>query len=129
MADPLPLKSTDAHYHCLDLFPINWDDPTGVDDQSAGGGILLEIWRTGGLVHSSLPIAEGAWVEIAPAGHTVQAQVTSCIEDEIYGFLVTVSVNPDQSDNWFPQSYCPPYLGDDEQETEPAESLYPGGNW
>jgi len=101
--------NSDLHYKCYDIFPINWP-ATSIDDQRSDCGILLEIWRTGGLVHSGIPIPEGL-IELAPQGYAIQGQVVSCEPDEHYGFLVQVSVDP--NDNWFPDSYCPVYLRDD----------------
>jgi hypothetical protein len=98
--------SFDTRHECLDMFPLKWS-VTGTKEECSDCGILLEIWRTGGLVQTGVPIPVGSRVEFALTGRTVQGQATVCIQDE-YGFLVQVSVH--QSDHWFPQSYCPPYL-------------------
>ena len=98
--------SFDIRHECLDIFPLKWPI-TGTKDECSDCGILLEIWRTGGLFQTGVPIPVGSRVEFALTGRTVQGQVTGCVQDE-YGFLVHVSVH--QNDNWFPQSYCPPYL-------------------
>jgi hypothetical protein len=50
------------------------------------------------------------------------SQVTGC-EQDAYGFLVSISVNQSQYENWFPQSYCPQYLRfDDDQEVYLSQS-------
>jgi hypothetical protein len=116
MTDPLSSANIDDRRECLDMFPIKWA-VEGIEDQCSEDGILLEIWGTGGLVQTSVPIPEGSWVELAPTGRTIQAQVIRCEQDD-YGFLVHVSVNQDQHDNWYPQSYCPPYLRCDDQKIE-----------
>ena len=118
MVDPLSPKNFDVHYKCLDMFPIRWSEE-GTEDQRSEAGILLEIWKTGGLVHTSMSIPEGSSVELEPSGRTVQAQVTGCQPDDHFGFLVSVSINHNQYDNWFPESYSPRYLWNDDQGAEP----------
>jgi hypothetical protein len=54
---------------------------------------------------------------LAPEGRTIQATVTSCEHDD-YGFLVHVSVDQEQKDKWFPESYCPEYLWYDDSENK-----------
>jgi hypothetical protein len=102
----------DIHHQCLDMIPIKWS-VSGRGDHCSESGILLEIWRMGGLFQTGVPIPTGSQVELAPSGRTVQAQVTSCEKDD-YGFLVHVSVDP--QGNWFPQSFCPRYLRCEAQE-------------
>jgi hypothetical protein len=113
---PSSSPKIDVHYECLDVFSIK-SPSAGIEDHGLESGILVEIWRTGGMVQTSLAIAEGSWVELTPAGRTIAAQVTSCEQDE-YGFLVSVTINQDQYDNWFPHSYCPPHLRCDDQDIE-----------
>jgi hypothetical protein len=115
MTDPLSSANIDVRYECLDVFPIKWPN-AGIEEHDSDG-ILLEIWRTGGTIQTNLPIPEGSWVELAPTGHTIEAQVICCEQDD-YGFIVSVSVNQNQYDHWFPQSYCPPYLQRGDQEIE-----------
>jgi hypothetical protein len=93
----------DIPHQCLDMFPIKW---LASGRQCSDNGILLEIWRRGGLLQTSEPIPAGSTVLLALTGRAIQAQVACCKQDE-YGFLVHVSVDP--KDGWFPQSYCPPY--------------------
>lgn len=125
--DPLLPKSTEVHYPCLDLFPVKWE-PKGIDEQSSESGILVEIWATGGVFHTSLPWPEGSLVELSPAGHVIQAQVDSCQQEDGFGFLVSVSVQPEQHEQWFPQSYCPPQL-DKGEDQEPFQGIVLGENW
>jgi hypothetical protein len=125
MIAALSSANIDVRYECLDMFPIKWL-PAGIEDPGSECGILLEIWRTGGLVHSSVSIPEDSWVELAPTGRTIQAQVTCCEQDDHYGFLVRVSVSPNQYDNWFPESYCPPYLRCDDKRINPINQFNAG---
>jgi hypothetical protein len=99
-------KNFDMHYNCLDMVPINWS-PSGAGDSGSDDGILLEVWRTGGLVHSCVRIPTDSLIELVPGSRIIQAQVSSCEPDEHYGFIVQVSVDPDHYDNWFPESYSP----------------------
>jgi len=124
MTDPLSSANIDVRYECLDMFPIKWSN-AGIEEHDSDG-ILLEIWRTGGTIQTNVPIPEGSWVELAPTGHTIEAQVICCEQDD-YGFFVSVSVNQNQYDHWFPQSYCPPYLRCNDQEIEqfyPPQTLF-----
>src|ERR1700676_4253366 len=73
-------SNVDAHHKCCDTFPIKWQQ-AGIEDPSVDWGILVEIWGTGGLVHSSVPIPEDSWVELAPPDRTIQGQVTCCQPD------------------------------------------------
>ena len=95
----------DAHYKCYDTFPIRWP-PAGVAGPCSECGILLEIWRTGCLVHVGTPISIDSSIDLVPNGHIIKARVTSCEPTDHFGFLVQVLVNPDQHNNWFPESYC-----------------------
>lgn len=124
MTDPLLVTGINIHYRCLDLFPIEWT-ATGSGKRSSESGILVEIWRAGGRIHTSVTMAEGTLLEFAPAGQTIQGQVDGCEPDDTYGFLVTVSISPDQRVKWFPQTYYPPQLYDD-QEKQVVPSLPPG---
>jgi hypothetical protein len=109
MSDTILAVSINGHYACCEMFPMEWS-PTGSEDRCSAGGILLEIWQTGGLVHSALPIAEDSLIEFGGKSHTIQALVASCEPDEHYGFLVQVTVNPRQYDKWLPEFCLPAYL-------------------
>jgi len=102
----------EARYECIDVFPIKWYQDGSTSRHSQG--ILLEIWRTGGLLQTCVPLPEGSPIELAPTGHAIQARVARCDQDD-YGFMVCVSVNSTEHDKWFPQSYRPPYLRSHEQ--------------
>jgi hypothetical protein len=106
MSDTLSSENFDRHYNCLEMVPINWS-PSDAGDPGSDNGIVLEVWRTGGLVHSCLPMPKDSLIELVPGGRIIQAQVSSCKPDEHYGFIVQVSVDPDHHDNWFPESYSP----------------------
>jgi hypothetical protein len=114
MAEQSFNANTDSHYECLDLFPVTWT-PAGVEEKSFDSGILFEIWKTGGMLQASVPIPEGASVQLTPAGCAISATITRC-EQETSGYLISFSINESQYDRWFPQSYCPPSLHSDEKE-------------
>jgi len=107
----------DPHYRCLDLFPVK-GTAAGMEARSSEDGILVEVWSKGGLLHISLPVAVGSLLEFAPVGHTLQGLVTCCRPDEVYGFIVTVSISQDQRGRWFPENYCPPQLYDKDKEKQ-----------
>ena len=125
--DPDSPESMDIHYPCLDLFPIKGGLGEGVDQHSESG-ILLEVWKAGGTFHTSLPLAEGSAVELAPFGPVIRGQVSECQPDGKYGFVVTVLVSPDQRDQWFPESYRPPRMDDTAPGEEPLLPLSPTDN-
>jgi len=104
------LAHIDTRYECLDLFPIHWGSSETMGGNS-DSGILLEIWTTGGLVQTSVPIPEGSRVDLELPAGTIQALVTGCEQDD-YGFLVALLIHRNQRDAWFP-GYCPPYLRPD----------------
>ena len=114
MSEPVSNAKTDGHYECLDVFQVIWT-PAEVEEKSLECGILLEIWETGGILQTSVPILEGAFVELTPGDHAISATVTCC-DQEIFGYLISFSVNDGQGDQWFPQSYCPPNLHCGEEE-------------
>jgi hypothetical protein len=114
MAQQLFNAITDGHFECLDLFPVTWTT-TGVEEQRFDGGILFEIWKTGGMLQASVPIPEGTVVDLTPAGRAISATITHC-EEETSGYLIRFSINDGQYDQWFPQSYCPPSLHCEEKE-------------
>jgi hypothetical protein len=90
MTDPLSSANINVRYDCIDMFPVEW--PTaGIEGHRSECGILLEIWRTGGLVQTSVPIPKGSWVELAPTDRAIQAHVIGCEKDD-YRFLVVVPV-------------------------------------
>jgi hypothetical protein len=89
------------HLQCLDTFQVESLRGRPLHDCA----ILLEIWDTGGLLQTNVPIPVGTSLRIPSLGAGVCAEVVSCEQDE-YGFLVEMKI--DQGD-WFPQSYIPPY--------------------
>ena len=107
----------DRHYRCLDVFPVS-RVAAGMEALFSEHGILVEIWSKGGRLHMSLPVAVGSLLEFAPVGHILQGLVTCCSPDEVYGFIVTVSISQDQRGTWFPENYCPPQLYDKDQEKQ-----------
>jgi hypothetical protein len=51
--DTLSSEKFDKHYNCCEMVPINWS-PSDARDPGSDYGILLDVWRTGGLVYSAL---------------------------------------------------------------------------
>jgi hypothetical protein len=90
------------------MFPVKRSG-TESENESPESGILLEIWRTGGLIQTSVAISAGSAVDLEIAERPVRATVTCCAQDD-YGFLLRLSVSSDQYGDWFPESYRPPYL-------------------
>jgi hypothetical protein len=126
MAVPSFTANTDVPYECLDMFPITCL-PTRVEEKGHECGILLKIWKTGGMFQTCVPLPEGALVELAPRGYAVGATITSCEQDG-YGYFISFSINESQYDHWFPHSYCPPYLCCDEEERKRFAD-YDSTNW
>jgi hypothetical protein len=109
MSDAILPAIIDGHYPCCEMFPMEWS-PAGSEGRYSDFGVLLEIWQAGGLVHSAVPIAQDSLIELGHEGRTIQARIASCEPYEQYGFLVRVTVNPRQYDNWLPEFYLPLYL-------------------
>src|ERR1700719_3101269 len=65
MSDTLSSKKFDEHYNCLEMVPINWSH-SDTEEPGSDNGILLEVWRTGGLIHSCLPIPKDSLIELEP---------------------------------------------------------------
>src|SRR5580658_6729408 len=78
----------DVRHQCLDMIPMEWSVS---GRQCSESGILVEIWRTGGLLQTSAPLPADCQVQLELTGRTVQARVTSCEQDD-YGYLVQVTV-------------------------------------
>ena len=100
----MPVSCPEEHFLCLDLLQVTWELPAA---KSSECGILLEIWRSGGLLQTSAAIPEGSVLTMPAAGGLVHAEVRSCTQDD-HGFLVQIRVDP--TDGWFPTVYHPPYL-------------------
>ena len=96
------VKSADfsqKHYACADMVRI--------DSASASElAMLLEIWESGGIVHSSLPIPAGSPIAIAVENKPeIAAEVTGCEPDADYGYLLNIGVHAPTK--WFPFAYIP----------------------
>jgi hypothetical protein len=114
MAEQSLNANTDIHYECLDIFPVTWT-PAGLEEDGLDSGILLEIWKSGGMLQAGVPIPEGTLVELTPAECAIRATITRC-EQEASGYLISFLIDESQYDEWFPKSYCPPNLYGDEEE-------------
>jgi hypothetical protein len=95
---------TGEHLQCLDLLKVGFSSDSGVRSHECA--ILLEIWNSGALLQTSIPIPAGAPISFETIGKGVPAKVVSCEEDS-YGFLVHVAVHESQ---WFPEAYTPPNI-------------------
>lgn len=93
--------SEDPHFLGLDLLRLM------EADGKEHCAILLEIWRSGGILQTSDAIAAGSCVEIALETGPVTARVQLCTRDA-YGCIIEVSV--DSPTQWFAGDYSPPYL-------------------
>jgi hypothetical protein len=102
-ADPLTVSEA-QHQLCLDMLKVTWRNNLG--NLMSDCAILLEIWSTGGLVQVTTAIQPGSKLEIKTKSTTTQASVISCERDE-FGFVVRFASEGAQ--NWFPNSYRPPY--------------------
>ena len=66
-------------------------------------GILLEVWRTGGLLHVDDSIPPGTVISMMVAGQEMTAEVEGYETDE-FGCYLTLKVH----EPWFPLRYNPP---------------------
>jgi hypothetical protein len=89
---------TVGHYACADLVRIDCDSASEL-------AILLEIWEGGGVVQTSFPIAAGSPIAIALEKTRIDAEVTKCEPDHLFGYLIDIDVNAPTS--WFPRGYMP----------------------
>ncbi len=99
----MPISQSGEHIHCLDMFRVN--SCRGVVQQFHDCAILLEIWDSGGLLHTTRGIPLDTWISIPSIGKGIFAKVTNCKPDD-YGFLVQIAV---RAPEWFPV-YAPPYV-------------------
>ena len=68
-------------------------------------GILLEIWRSGGVIQADKPLEKGEKFLIDLAKAEIEAEVQDH-EEDLYGSYIRFAV----SSPWFPESYQPSYL-------------------
>jgi len=94
------LKVETAH-SCLDLLRITWASTTAEPKETVG--ILLEVSRSGGVLHIDEPVAPGTIITIQLGdGNKVEAEVQSFEEDEFGCYLALQVVG-----SWFPVQYWP----------------------
>jgi hypothetical protein len=91
------------HYLCLDLLDATFESAPPIQDNA----ILVEVWRTGGLLHINRAVPMHCNVCLAAPAGTVRGKVVSCLKEEA-GHVVEFTVAANQ--NWFPETYFPPYL-------------------
>ena len=98
----------ESAHSCLDLLKVIWTSEAGdVRDTYA---ILLEISRTGGILHVDESIAAGSLITIhLDSERAVTAQVERYEQDEFGVYLYVQMTTP-----WFPLHYFPPYMLPDE---------------
>jgi hypothetical protein len=95
----MPASHPEERHLCLDVLQLTW----GTSRECA---ILIEVWRSGGLLQTSVAIPEGSKLAIELDGRSRSATVSHCGQDD-YGFLVEVAMSPA---DWFPAGYKPAYL-------------------
>jgi hypothetical protein len=111
----LPVAET-AH-SCLDLLRISWGSNELEPKQTVG--TLLEVSRSGGLLHIDEGIAPGTKVNIyLPDGQQISAEVQSFEQDE-FGYYVALQI----SGAWFPVQYWPEYMLPDSPPPKPPAGI------
>jgi hypothetical protein len=91
----------EQHFLGLDLLKVSEQNGT---EHCA---ILLEIWKSGGLLQTSEAIAVDSTIEIALPDGCALAKVEDCVADP-YGFNVEITVTDPA--RWFAGAYAPPYI-------------------
>ena len=90
-------------YFCLDMLEARFASAPPVQTSDA---ILLEVWHSGGILQTGVPVQPGTSMLLSPSKRSVRGRVLSCLQDD-YGYVIEFAV--DSEDGWFP-AYQPPYL-------------------
>ena len=90
---------------CLDMMKVSWVSSDGF--RKSDCAIILEIDAAGGLVQTTVAIANSSEITLDTGLGVVQGHVTSC-EEDAYGYLVNFVVDR-PAEHWFPE-YVPPFL-------------------
>ena len=93
----------EERFSCLDVLPISWTTASGAQQRVCG--TLLEVWSSGGIIHTYEPIAKGETFRIGVHGTQLEARVEKYERDEYGCYLEFRLAGP-----WFPANYEPPYL-------------------
>jgi hypothetical protein len=101
----MPASQPEERHLCLDMLRASWKT-SQANDAHSECAILMEVWRSGGLLQTSLAIPEGSKLAIEVDGRSRPATVSHCGQDD-YGFLIEIAVSPS---DWFPAAYKPAYL-------------------
>jgi hypothetical protein len=88
---------------CLDLLRFQWKSGTG--EQLEDDGNMLEVWRSGCLIHTDQEIPIGTPVTISAGGSRIDAQVQGNEHDEFGYYVELRTTRP-----WFPNRYRPAYV-------------------
>ena len=96
---------TTQRQFCLDMIKLSWVGTDGLKKSDCA--IILEIEPAGGLVQTSVAIANRSEITLDAGLGLVQGHVTSCDEDA-YGYVVNFVID-DRAQNWFPE-YVPSLL-------------------
>ena len=108
------MSSKQVHFTCLDLLRFTWRPAPG---KSEGGcGTLLEVWSSGGVLHTDDPIPKRTPFKIFAGDLEIDAKVSGSEHDE-FGYYIRFAV----SSRWFPSAYRPAYLS--ERESDGAEPV------
>ena len=104
-------------HSCLDLLRISWGSENCALKQTVG--TLLEVSRSGGLLHIDEAIAPGTKVSIyLECNQQIDAEVQSFEQDE-FGFYVALQT----AGAWFPVQYWPSYMLPDTPPAKPAMGI------
>src|ERR1700730_12125217 len=96
------MKTVEQHFNCLDMLCVG---TAGTRRPQCECGILLEIWTSGGVLHSDTALEKSEKLLIHLDGAEVQAEVLNC-EEDLYGYYIRFAVH----DPWFPNLNIPSYL-------------------
>ncbi len=106
VAETLSAPAT-QRYLCMDTLPATFARGTPMAADVADHVILIEVWEAGGVLQTECAPERGSRVRLSTSQGIVRGRVKSSAGDD-YGYLVEFSVDP--AENWFPDSYRPPYL-------------------
>jgi hypothetical protein len=101
---PVGFPETENVAQCLDVVQVTWSE--NHDREVFDDAIVLEVSRTGGLLHAGLRMPKNLDFRIDVGSRKVAARVDSCVYDG-YGFVVRFTV---RSREWFPSVYQPAIL-------------------
>ena len=116
-------SANEINHQCLDLLEITWFSDSG--EQSEEFAALLEISRSGGILHTDCPIADGTRIRIRlDQTSAVDAEVEGYEQDQYGWYLKVKTTQP-----WFPNLFQPAFAlstaSEREMQTSPDGTLRP----